>query len=232
MDKFKNILAETQQFSTPWLDPLPFDWKELELIGTEISYNKHAPIFDSYETTQHVFLVKKGRVRLYLLSDLGEEKAIAIIGKNGLLGVSSVFLDQNYYTNAITASPAILLRIDTETFKRKILENPLYSEQLFKMMSLKLLLLYQHSLDLSYSSSSYRVRQTLSQLALTYGESEDNQNIKIQVSFTHQELANVIGTTRVTVANHIKTLIDHGLISKAENLYIIHDLARLISFDE
>lgn len=232
MNDFRNKMAESQRLLSPWLDPLPFDWRDLESVGTEIHYNKHAAIFDGHEPTEHVYLVKEGRVRLYLLSDLGEEKAIAIIGKNGLLGISSVFLEQEYYTSAITASPATIFRVDAGIFKRKILENPTYSEQLFKLISLKLLLLYQHSVDLSYGSSSYRVRQTLSQLALTYGESEDNVNIKIQVAFTHQELANVIGTTRVTVANQLKTLIDHGLISKSGNHYIIHDLARLTSFDK
>ncbi|GAA0317124.1 Crp/Fnr family transcriptional regulator [Bacillus carboniphilus] len=229
MNTFSTSFKEQHSYFSPWLDPLPFDWSALESTGTELHYQKHDTVFDCHEPTDHIYLVKEGRVRLYLLSDLGEEKAIAIIGKNGLLGESSVFLDHGYYANAITASPTKLIRIKADLFKNKVLENPLYSEQLFKMMSLKLRLLYRHSLDLSYSSSYYRLCQTLAQLGLTYGESEDGKKIKIQVSFTHQELANVIGTTRVTVANHIKALIEEGHIYKVRNHYVIQDLAKLTS---
>lgn len=215
-------------YLSPWLDQLPFDWTKLETLGTEVHFKKHEPLFDCNDPIDCVYLVKSGRVRLYLLSDLGEEKAIAIIGENGLLGESSIFLDNEHFASAITASPTTLIRIDPVRFKQTILSKPTYSEQLFKMMSIKIRLLYQHSLHLSYSSSLYRVCHTFAQLGLTYGVKEGD-HIKIKVSFTHQEIANLIGTTRVTVANHTKKLLEIGTLSKTKQYYYIHDIVKLIN---
>jgi CRP/FNR family cyclic AMP-dependent transcriptional regulator len=208
MDFFNRKLeadSRNYPYLSPWLDQLPYDWTELEGLGTVRRYKKHEAVFHSNDPVKYVYLVKSGRVRLYLLSDSGEEKAIAIIGKNGLLGESSVFLDQEYFASAITAIPTTLIRVAPEVFRQKILDCPLYSEQLFHMMSIKIRLLYQHSVHLSYNSSFYRVCHTLAQLGLTYGEM-DKSRIKLKVLFTQQELANLIGATRVTVANHIKKL--------------------------
>ena len=217
-------------FISPWLDELTFEWSQLEQIGTPLEYKKNEIVFHYHDPADSIYLIKKGRVRLYLISSLGDEKAIAIIGKNGILGESSTYQQQHtYFASAITASPTSLVKIHPAAFKEAIMGNPVYTQQVLEMMSLKVRLLSQHSLQLAFYSSFQRVCQTLVQLGLTYGERLPSNRVKISIPFTHQELANLVGTSRVTVANHVKALLDNQTITKNKKYYTINDMEQLTS---
>jgi CRP/FNR family cyclic AMP-dependent transcriptional regulator len=214
-------------FISPWLDELPFEWSILEGLGTHVTYRKNEVIFQYSDPVEYVYVVKTGRVRLYLISNLGDEKAIAIIGRAGILGESSIYQNQTYFASAITASPTSLIKIHPDVFKRVIMENQSYIQQVLEMMSLKVRLLSQHSLQLAFYSSFQRVCHTFVQLGLTYGEKQNAQCVKISIPFTHQELANLVGTSRVTVSNHVNSLIESNTISKVKKHYYINNIEKL-----
>jgi CRP/FNR family cyclic AMP-dependent transcriptional regulator len=218
---------QDHKFIAPWLDELPFEWSILERLGKQVEYRKNEVIFHYNDPVEYVYVVKTGRVRLYLISNLGDEKTIAIIGRSGILGESSIYQNQTYFASAITASPTSLIKLRPDDFKRVIMENQSYILQVLEMMSLKVQLLSQHSLQLAFYSSFQRVCHTFVQLGLTYGEKQDAHCIKISIPFTHQELANLVGTSRVTVATHVKSLIESNTISKVKKHYYIKDIERL-----
>ncbi|WP_158737245.1 Crp/Fnr family transcriptional regulator [Alteribacillus sp. YIM 98480] len=214
---------------TPWLDDLSFDWSIIENNGTLMEIKKDQILYHYNDPVESVFIVKKGRIRLFLVSETGEEKAIAIIGKNGVLGEGSIFLNEPYATNAITACTTTLIKCSPSFFKEVIKENTAYSQQLFEMMSMKIHLLSEQSLHLSYDSSFHRVCKTFANLGLTYGEKQKDESIKIKISFTHQELANLIGTSRVTVTNHIQLLLSNKVIFKKGKYYYINSIRDLFN---
>lgn len=51
----------------------------------------------------------------------------------------------------------------------------------------------------------------------------DNK-IKLTITFTQQEMANLLGITRVSIANHIKDLIEQGYLEKEDKYYVITDI--------
>lgn len=225
----KHSLIPNHPSLSPWLDELPYEWSALEQAGTEVALQKNEIIFHYDHPVEYVYLVKKGRVRLFLTSALGDEKAVAIIGQNGLLGEGSVYQSYTYIASAITASPSVVVKLNPDDFQRLIMENKAYIKQLLEMMSLKIRLLSQHSLQLAFGTSFQRVCEMFVQLGLTYGDKQKSRNrINITIPFTHQEVANLVGATRVTVANHIKRLLDTKILSKSGKYYCIEDMSKLV----
>ncbi|XQY91591.1 Crp/Fnr family transcriptional regulator [Metabacillus sp. HB246100] len=214
---------------SPWIDHLPFDWSELEKVGTPKTYEVHKPIFFSGDLADTVYLVLKGRVRLYLVSPDGKEKAIAIIGENGLIGDRSIRRESFYLENAITAAETHLISIPSHRFKEMIKRNNQLSEQWIEFLQIKLELLAQDNLYLSFGSSLVRICDALCHLVRLYGQEERQGGYTINMTFTHQELANLIGATRVTVVNTLKQLINQSILVKQGKYYHIPDLNKLIN---
>jgi|SRR5699024_4414473 len=212
---------------SPWLDQLDYDWTDIEKAGKTKHYKKNDMLYHFGDPVQAIYIVKTGRVRLFLTSIDGREKAIAIIGKNGLLGESNLYNPSSHISNAITASPTTVIAIQKDTFRKAIGNHRHYANQIIDMISWKVHLLSMHSLQLSFGTSMQRLCDTFIHLGLTYGQKDRHDNVKISISFTHQELADLIGTTRVTVSNHIKRLITENLISKPRKFYIIHNMKKL-----
>lgn len=208
---------------SPWLDNLPYEWSIYEKHGTKIELDKNSYIFHTGDNLNDVYIVLEGRVRLYLFTEDGKEKTITIIGKNGLLGEYFLVPSHKYNTTAITVSNVKLLKVNKFIFEEIALTNELIIKQWLEMLSMKLEILTHSSLNLSFDSSRERIIKTFIHLVTTYGVRENSNYMKITISFTHQELADLIGMSRVTVSNEISKLEQQKLIYKKEQYYYIKD---------
>lgn len=212
---------------SPWLDELPYDWDSYKNEGTRMFLEKARFVFHTGNSFRSIYIVLHGRVRLFSLTPEGKEKTVMIIGKNGLLG--DHFLSENhaYSINAKTVSDSVLLKVDKKKFEQLAFSNRSLTKQWLEMLSLKLEILIHSSPNLSFDSSSKRLAQTLVQLGTTYGIKQSNGIIKISITFTHQELADLIGSSRVTVSNEINKLQGQGIITKPEKHYYINSMEQL-----
>ena len=73
--------------------------------------------------------------------------------------------------------------------------------------------------DNTFFPTNNRLINLLIRLSRQYGIELDDGSMKINVRLTHQEIANMIGTTRSTVSKTLKTLTDSSLIYQ-QNKYI------------
>lgn len=220
-------MYEWSSIHSPWLDKLPFDWSLLLPDGEVVDFKKNTCLYNFGETIDYVYVVLEGRVRLYLINEDGKEKTIAIIGRNGLLGEYNTSGRNSYVTSTITVSKTRILKVKKAIFEKLLLENTDLARQRIEMLSMKVELLAHSSLQLSYVKSYNRIVQTFLQLAAMYGEEKEQNVIKISVIFTHQEIADLVGTTRVTVVNVIKNLMDKELIMKNGRYYYLTDICKL-----
>ncbi|MCG7335264.1 Crp/Fnr family transcriptional regulator [Sporosarcina sp. ACRSM] len=218
---------EDHSNNSPWLDKLPFDWSLLLTEGELTRVQKNTHLYHVGERIDVVYIVLEGRVRLYLINEEGKEKTIAIIGENGLLGEYKMQNRNAYVTSTVTVSETKLLKVKKNHFEDLLLQHRQLAKQRIEMLSMKVELLAHSSLHLSFGNSQERIVQTFLQLASMYGEMENQKAVKISIIFTHQEIADLVGTTRVTVVNVVKNLMELGLIEKKGRYYYISDVQKL-----
>ncbi|QQE80513.1 Crp/Fnr family transcriptional regulator [Alicyclobacillus sp. SO9] len=206
--------------NSTWVESVSFDWKPYQAYGHTLSVAKHQYVFHEGGPVEYVFVVHSGRIRLCQLSSTGEEKTILVVGSNNLFGEVSAMQQDGYITSAVASCDSQLLRIPVQTFLSLFRSNSNFSEFICQSMSHKYKILSSQVTAISYTSAQYRVAQYVLELAQSYGESFET-GVRISISFTHQEMANLVGTTRVTVAQIFGRLEElHMLIKDGSYFYI------------
>ena len=75
-------------------------------------------------------------------------------------------------------------------------------------------------MEFSSADAFQRIAQVLVNLSRRYGESEE-RGVRICIRFTHQDVANLIHVSRVTVSNVFHILIKQGILEKRDGKWWI-----------
>lgn len=195
-------------------DELPKD--ELMVIDkmSEMKPVKKGTLILSPENPiQALFLLKQGQVRLYRMNSEGRQFTVDILVDGNIFGeTSSVSLtDDQIYAEAMTDTYlCILSREDFEGFIEK---NPKIALKLIDILSTRLKEVYSISEKLALSDVKNRLLYLLLMLSEKTGRRKKEwQTIEMRV--THQDLANMIGSTRETTSAIISSLKKEGYIKK------------------
>ena len=210
-----------------WIELPGFDWRALpDEGGRKVQFDKGQTLFSQGDAVTHVYVVEQGRVRLVLMSVAGHEKHMAIVGTNGMVGECSAFIDGKHSVTAVASSDVVARQVSREQLLGCISRDAVCLRQVLWLGNVKLRILANQNLLLSHASAAQRVAYHLVQLAETYGE-EAAQGIALRISFTHQEMANITGLSRVMTSNGLTQLHGQGLFEKVGSHCVIHDLQGL-----
>ncbi len=212
--------------SSTWIESASFDWKPYLLYGTEVHIRKDEYVFYEGNPVTIVCAVLSGRIRLCQLSLTGEEKAIVVVGSNAMIGEVSAMQSSGYATSAVAASDSRLLQIRYDEFHRLFTSNPHFAKFICQNISHKFRLLSFQVTALSYATAQYRVARYLLELCETHGE-PDGTGVRILIQFTHQEMANLAGTTRVTVTQVFRRLEQIDILCRDGDYFYIRSLKAL-----
>ena len=189
-------------------------------VGKELSFSREVVLFQQDENHPFVYLVLEGRIRIYLLSPNGAERHLYIVGSGNIIGESNVWADEAYGYNASTSSIARVLRIPKTTFRDIVMSEPELILKTLRSLSNKQSALLLQTRLMSFSDVGERVLTMLRQLASSYGK-ETPKGITITIPFTHQELAYVVGSSRVSVSYVMNELCEKGFIEKQNGRYTL-----------
>lgn len=209
-----------------WIDDAPYDWSGLG-EGEKMEFKKGDNLFLEGQRMTSVYLIVNGKIKLSINNQDGDEKIVGYLGTNSIVGTSSLFNNAEYMFNATANSNCSLYKFDRESFIKKLMEDKVIMQQVMKIMSMRIRILTNHALDLSFNHSFKRLAGALIEISNTYGKVREDGSIFIDFKITQKELAEIIGTTLVTVANHLKKFMDLGIIGKENRNYIILELELL-----
>lgn len=213
---------------SPWLDYLPYNWNIFNSKKTTLHFLKNNYVFLEGDRLNNVYIVIEGRIRTFMNSIDGKEKTIMVIGENGLLGENFIQGQSTYSTSAIAVTDSTLLKVDKKIFSKVAFSDKKIMAQWLKMLSLKAEVLTHAYSNLSFNKTKTRLARSLFYLATTYGKKTKN-TIRIDIKFTHQELADFIGSSRVTISKEISEFQKEGIISISDGYYHIQNTSKLLN---
>jgi len=213
---------------SPWLHMPSADWGALVKDSSPVYYKKGTVIYYQNHPTMYIYIVDKGRVNLSILSKEGDEKCL-YIATGGCMFGEIVFVE-NYpnCAQATAMSDCYLYRIKGEDFMSSLSDTATMLSVL-RMLSTKVRLLTGQLELLSFYDTVYRICELLDYLAAQYGV-ETGEGTLIGMRFTHQELANLAGATRVTITNSLNELEKAGIVLKDKGKYLIPDRERMMDY--
>lgn len=164
-----------------------------EQAGTKVQYHPNDIIYMQEDDANMLYLIIKGRVRVYLLNATGEEVTLEIIDRGRIFGESSFIYNSFRPTSvsAINEVELIACRLDDL--------YPYLNES--KELTIALLQLMSHTCNYltSLIKKAYTYNRYEKVASFLLEQSIDNQVI----CYSHEEIASLVGLSRVTVTKVI-----------------------------
>ncbi|MGM0419626.1 MAG: Crp/Fnr family transcriptional regulator [Bacillota bacterium] len=217
MEPTKNCLKDLSVFSL-------LDWEEIESIcenGYVKNYRKGEIIFFEADSEKKLYLLVDGQVKLSMLSSEGREKVMTILQAGDIFGEISLFDHDPHPLTAEVVEEAKLMILEWSNLEEIIMDQPRLALKIIEALSKKTRLLTSQVRDLVFHDAIGRLANLLIRFAKDFGK-ETEEGTMIELILTHQEIANLLGVSRVTVTKTLNKLIDQGLIKiKERKIYIL-----------
>lgn len=158
-----------------------------------------------------LYLLKKGKLKLYKLNPDGKQFIVSILGAGNVFGEIDTFSLGTKDTYIETMDETILCSLGKEQFEQLLVDQPHLAVRMMKELSLLLKERDEMLAQLALGNVRDRILYLLKTLAEKFGV-VDGKYYKIDVPLGHQEIAGMIGATRETVTSVLKALSKDGVI--------------------
>jgi CRP-like cAMP-binding protein len=146
-----------------------------------------------------LYLLKEGKLKLYKINSEGKQFTVSILGSGNVFGEIDSFSLGTRDTYIETMDDTFLCTLGKEQFEQFLIERPRLTVRIMKELS-KLLKERDAMLtQLALGNVRDRILHLLKTLADKFGIAEDDYH-NIDMPLSHQEIANMIGSTRETVS--------------------------------
>lgn len=191
-------------------------------IGQTHRFRKSEFIFRAGDATHHVYLLLRGRVKIYQPSSVGKEVILWFCFGGELFGLAEAARGGERVVSAQACDDAEILCIRQEQFTAFLLQHPHTALRIVQVLSCRLRVLGDVVINLISDDVHTRVLKMLLQLGARCG-SPDAQGLRLNITLTHQEIADMIGTTRQTVTTTLGQLERDGMIRIEHHVIYIVD---------
>ena len=198
---------------------------EMDAIGAAAPMKKYAAgelLYSPHNPVETLFILKKGRVRVFRISADGRALTTAIIAPGTIFG-EMILLGQQMYDNYAEAVDESVVCVMTRAdVHRHLLADPRIATRITEILGARLREMERKLSDSVFKSVPQRIAGTLITLA---GE-QRRRGIgarNSQVSLTHGQLAALVGTSRETVTKVLGDFADRGLVRLHRGRIILLD---------
>lgn len=189
------------------------------------TYEKNQMIYWQEEQADCFYCIKNGRVKVFLSSENGMEKTITIV-EQGILGEAAFFDHMPRVSSAKALEKTELIAINRSGLIKSFSQDPDLAIRLLELMAHRVRLLSQQVDNMTFLQADQRVAQALLRL------SAPGEDGLLQVNLTHEEIANLAGTTRVTVSKLLTRFAKSGWIDTRYRAVVIKNPAALQEFSK
>jgi len=186
---------------------------------TERRYRKGDIIFHREDHGNCLFIISKGRVRIYLASPDGREATVRIYGPRSTFGEFAVLDGAPRSATAAALDNVTALVLYRDDFLELLRRNFDLVLQVFAMLTERVRYTTDYTEQLAFLSGPGRVAAVLLQLASV--EALDHGPIRLEL--TQHELAAFTNTTREWANHTLREFAEQGLIALERGAVIVQD---------
>lgn len=203
----------------------PVELGRLLGILEELELPKHHMLFSPGSPCEAIYFIEKGRVRVTKLSPEGKTVILALLGPGELIGEAAwEFGEHDSYAETLEESR--VYQISREAFQNYIRENPDFGLRLIEILGGRLKQAQARIEDLVFRQVPSRVARLLLTLAESHGR-VTTSGIRVEFPLTHQEIADMVGSSRVTVTQILNRFKSSHWIDIESKRVTIHNLDAL-----
>ncbi len=186
--------------------------RRIEGFCTEKRYRPDDVLFCRGDDARALFIVRRGLVKLVAVSESGAETILHILRAGDVFGEPIACEGRRPFT-AVALTDAAATVLPREKFLALLSGIPAFSRAVLSTYAKRLLQVENGFADLLHAWAWHRLAKELLHLAADLG-TEGPDGTLIPLHLTHEELSNLIGTSRETVTLQLRRFEEMGMIRR------------------
>ena len=191
-------------------------------------FKKGEFIYFPNDTSDRIFFIDEGRVKIGTYSEDGKEIIKAILQRGEVFGELAIVGEEKRTNFAQAMDDVLLCERSVEESKAMMMVEKDFSLHITKLIGEKLIKTERRLESLIFKDARTRIVEFLHDLALDRGE-QVGYEVVVRNFFTHKEIANLTGTSRQTVTTVLNEMRDENLIYFDRKRLLVRDMDALNS---
>lgn len=189
--------------------------------------------FSPEQAAEVLFILKEGKVRLYRLSPDGKVLTTGILEPGTIFGEMSILGQHLHQSYAEALSPCLLCLMSREDVKTMLLGDPRIAVRIAEILGQRLISAEQRLSDFAFKNLPERLSSLLLQLAQpTKARLFRKVSGPPEVRYTHEALAEMVGSYRETITKILNEFRTQGLIELKRGCIVLLDPEGLRALSE
>lgn len=188
------------------------DRTALTALATPHNIPRRGSIFTTGGPGKHVYFLESGKVKICQPSPSGSEIILWFCLPGEIFGLAEVSHGGGRVVSAYACEDSLVLALSQKDFFTFLGAHPEAVLLSMQALSSRLRVLGEMVVNLISDNANTRIAKLLLRLAARYGKRMDSY-ILLDVPLTHEEIANMVGTTRQTVTTVIGQFRRQGVLS-------------------
>src|SRR5690349_18044724 len=212
----------------PLFDPATF----LATAGIGRGISKHSKkevIFAQGDGADAVFYIKKGKVKVAVISEEGKEAVIALLGPDEFVGEGCLIGQPRRLATASAMTECETMRVEKKEIQRVIRDEPAFSQMFVSHILERNARIEEDLIDQLFNSTEKRLARLLLLLA-NFGKEGRPEQIIAKIS--QETLAEMIGTTRSRVSHFMNKFRKLGFINYNGHIDVHSSLLSVVLADK
>lgn len=181
---------------------------ELSSMLKEFSYKRNTIVIAQGDNTRNLYIIKKGRLKVLASDEEGNQTIFSFLGSGDFFGELSLLDDAPRSASVVTVDDTEVLQLSHLHFSEFIKKHPEICPHIFKSLTTRIREMDDTICDLTSLDVYGRLIQVL------YKESSEDIDGTIKTErLTHQDLAEMVGSSREMISRILKELRTGGYIS-------------------
>jgi len=185
-------------------------------------------VFAQGDDANAVFYVKKGKIKVTVVSAQGKEAVVAILGAGEFVGEGCLIGQPKRLATALAISECQTMRVDKSEIVRVLADEPAFAAMFIVHVLARKARAEEDLVDQLFNSTEKRLARVLLLMA-NYGSEGRPEPITTKVS--QETLAEMIGTTRSRVSHFMNKFRDLGFIDYNGHLEVHSSLMNVLLAD-
>jgi CRP-like cAMP-binding protein len=192
-------------------------------------HSKKEVIFTQGEDADAVFYIRKGKVKVAVLSKDGKEAIVALLGPDEFVGEGCLIGQPKRLATASALTECETMRVDKKEIQRVLHDELAFSQMFISHILARNARVEEDLVDQLFNSTEKRLARLLLLLA-NFGKEGRPEPILAKIS--QETLAEMVGTTRSRVSHFMNKFRKLGFINYNGHLEVHNSLLGVLLADQ
>lgn len=198
-------------------------FRHICLATNKQQLKKGQSLFRQGDVSNRIYVIKEGYFKLLRMTPDGNETILQFVGPGDIIGETALFrADKAQLATAISLEDAKVCSIDHRTFEKVIKAQPDLAWELIRNLGDRLYGVLEQVAEANGQTTQEKVLSLLIRMGNEHGEA-CSEGVRIAIPLTQQEIASLVGASRVMVAQSIKALTVRKYLRRESRYYIIRN---------